>query len=271
MRKQRLNELNSVEYRLVAWIRKYHNDETTRQAKALPLLRDMVTLLIFVRDNKVVGTKSTGNMPLKAVREVTARFVNPPELDIHVGDEIFRLRSEAQVWQLYFLHILAEVGGLLQTAPGRRWRLTPAGDRFLRTEPLLQVAFLFSVWWFDVNWLVAFPFPGMEEYLPPYFEQTTLNHLRSLPINSRISFKKFANKLIKETELTWGNRDNDYDTMFLYGLIKDVVIDILESFGAIEYEEKKESSDLTTIGRFVAFKITPFGKTLLDSIAIWSE
>ena len=41
----------------------------------------MVTLLIYLRDNRVIGTQSTGNFPLKAIREVTAGFVDPPVLD----------------------------------------------------------------------------------------------------------------------------------------------------------------------------------------------
>lgn len=65
--------------RLIAWMRQIKSDQVAR-AEALPLRRDMVTLLTCVRDNRVVGTQSTGNPPLKAVREVTARFVHPPQL-----------------------------------------------------------------------------------------------------------------------------------------------------------------------------------------------
>ena len=100
--------------RFKRWLMRYSTPEIARRAEELPLRRDMVTLLQYVQENKVVGTRSTGNMPLKAVREVTARFVNPPELDQHIGDRVYRLRSEAEVRPLYFLHILAEVGGFLQ-------------------------------------------------------------------------------------------------------------------------------------------------------------
>ena len=68
----------SIEQNFVAWMQQYHNAKTIAQADALPLRRDMVTLLGYVRDHKVVGTQSTGNMPRKAVREVTARFAEPP-------------------------------------------------------------------------------------------------------------------------------------------------------------------------------------------------
>ena len=52
--------------------------EQVAQVQALPVRRDMVTLLSYLRDNRIIGTQSTGNLPLKAVREVTAQFVNPP-------------------------------------------------------------------------------------------------------------------------------------------------------------------------------------------------
>ncbi len=47
----------SARQRFRIWQRRYHNAEMVRQAEVLPLHRDMVTLLTFVRDNKVAGTQ----------------------------------------------------------------------------------------------------------------------------------------------------------------------------------------------------------------------
>jgi len=104
-------------------------------------------------------------MPLKAIREVTACFVDPPVLETTIGSRTNKIRSEDDVWELRFLHILAEVGGLLTTGQARRWRLAPAGHTFLDTPSLFQVSFLLSVWWHRVNWLVPYPFTGMGEAL----------------------------------------------------------------------------------------------------------
>lgn len=174
------NEIESAERLFDVWLQQYHNSKMIREAEALPLRRDMVTLLTHVRDNRIVGTQSTGNMPLKAVREVTARFVKPPQLDHTIGDHTYKLRSETDVWPLYFLHILAEVGGLLVIAPARRWWLTSGAESFLALDPLLQVSFLLTVWWHQVNWLVAYPFEGMGEELPSSFNVVTLAQLRAL-------------------------------------------------------------------------------------------
>jgi hypothetical protein len=265
-------EDRSAEQRLSVWLEQYHNDaEVVCQAEVLPLRRDMMTLLTFVRDNKVVGTQSTGNMPLKAVREVTARFVEPPKLETTIGDHTYRLRSEADLWPLYFLHILAEVGGLLAIAPARRWRLTAEGEGFLAVDPLLQVSFLLTVWWYAVNWLVAYPFEGMGDALPPFFNMVTLARLRSLPIRTRISFEEFADELIEETGLTWTAPDSSAATMLLRGSIARMVIYILAVFGAVECEYREEPLGKGTTSRLVAFEIALLGKALLDAVAIASD
>jgi hypothetical protein len=270
MRRRVPNKVESAERRLDAWLRQYHNAEMVRQAEVLSLRRDMVTLLTFVRDNKVIGTQSTGNMPLKAVREVTARFVKPPELETTIGERTFRLRSEADLWPLYFLHILAEVGGLLAIAPARRWRLTPIGKEFLGADTLLQVSFLLTVWWYEVNWLVAYPFEGMGDALPPSFNLVTLARLRSLPIGTRISFEEFADGLIQKTGLTWTAPDSSVATRLLRASIERMIIYVLAAFGAVECGHREEPLGKGTISRLVAFEITRFGKALLDAIAIAS-
>ena len=251
--------------------KRYHNPDMVGQAQELPVRRDMVTLLTFVRDNKVVGTQSTGNMPLKAVRQVTARFVNPPQLDTTIGDRTYRLRSEEDVRPLHFLHILAEVGDLLAIAPARRWRLTPKGERFLDMDPLVQLTTLLAVWWHRVNWLVVYPFEGMGEALPPYFEQDTLALLRALPVGTRIPFEEFADRLIGRTRLTWASPESSYATTSLRGSIEQMVICILADFGAVEREHRAEPLGTGSIRKLAAFEITPFGVALLHAVAMASE
>jgi hypothetical protein len=268
MRRRTRNRVGSAERRVRAWLEQYHNAEMVRQAEALPLRRDMVTLLTFVRDNKVVGTQSTGNMPLKAVREVTARFVEPPELETTIGDHTYRLRSEADLWPLYFLHILAEVGGLLAIARARRWRLTPQGEEFLGRDSLLQVSFLLTIWWYQVNWLIAYPFAGMGEALPSFFNQTTLARLRSLPVGTSLAFEEFADGLIEKTGLTWTAQDSSFATMLLHGSIERMVIDVLADFGAVKCEDQEKALGQGTISELATFEITPFGQALLDAVAI---
>jgi hypothetical protein len=238
-----------------------------RQVEELPLRRDMVTLLLFVRDNKIIGTRDSGNMPLKAVREVTARFVDPPPLEPTIGSQTFRLRTEAEVWPLYFLHLLADGGGLITAAPARLWRLTAQGQRFLDADPMWQVPFLLAVWWRKVNWLVAYPYTGMGNALPPAFPQATLAILRSLPIGTDVSFDEFADRLIGDTGLTWKAQESRSAAVALHSSIRRMVINLLVDFGALECRFRDEPVGKGTIARLVAFKITPWGATLLDAVA----
>jgi hypothetical protein len=251
--------------RLNTWIQQVKDDQGAR-AEALPLRRDMVALLTYLHDNRVTGTQSTGNLPLKAVREVTARFVHPPQLENTIGDHTFRVRSEDDVWPLYFLHTLAYVGGLLEGGPSRRWRLTPDGEKFLAAIPPIQVWILFTTWWEQVNWLIAFPFAGMGESLPPRFTKITLAHLLPLPANTRIPFEPFADKLIQETRLKWAAPDMTHARMLLHGAIQRMVIGILANFEVVETEYQDKPLGRGTVHELVAFQITPFGKGLLESL-----
>jgi len=80
MPRGRFDEMAAVARQFMAQMQPRDRDEVDRQAEALPLRRDMVTLLAYVRDNRVIGTQSTGNLPLKAVREVTARCQERAEM-----------------------------------------------------------------------------------------------------------------------------------------------------------------------------------------------
>jgi hypothetical protein len=227
----------------------------------------MVTLLEYVRDHKMVGTQSTGNMPLKHIRALTAQFVDPPELDTAIGEHIYKLRTEYDVWPLYFLHALAEVSELMSTAPGRLWRLGAEAPRFLERDPVFQLAFLLFHWWVNADWLIAYSFQGMGERLPKGFERITLTRLRHLRVESEIPFNKFADDLIKETGLTWTAETSPYKKMLLRGSIEKMVVNILRDFGAVECTYRpnpllKEEQDI------VSFKITPLGKALLEALTI---
>jgi hypothetical protein len=267
MKKQARRDKASTGQRLQRWLRRHHMPERIAEAQAVPLHRDMITLLEYVRDNKVVGTQSTGNMPLKAIREVTVRFVDPPVLDVTIGAYTRRLRTEYDIWPLYFLHILAEVGGLVWIAPGRKWRLMPDTPRFFEMDPLFQLAFLLYVWWFQVNWLVAYPVGGLGEDLPGSIEQVTLARLRAIRPRTEVPFAEFADGLVKQAGLTWTAPDMSHATMLLRGAIRRMVIRVLEDFGAVSctYRDNPLVSRLKDL---VAFEITPLGAALLDSLVI---
>jgi len=266
MQRRKPLTIKSVQEQLGPWLDK-NSATSARQAEMAPVRRDMVTLLSFVRDNRVIGTQSTGNMPLKAIREVTAHFVNPPKLDATIGGRTYSLRSEEHLWPLHLLHILAVVVCLLKAAPARRWQLTAQGKKFLDAQPMVQAPFLLAVWWRKVNWLVAFPYEGMGEALPYLFSRVTLASLRSLPVETRVPFVRFADKLIGDGALTWTAQDASFATELLRDSVEQMVVDILADYHALKCRYRKEPLGRGTIRRLDAFKITPWGKALLNAIA----
>lgn len=157
------------------------SEEDRRVAEELPLRRDMISLLVYFRDNKVTGTPSTGNLPLKAVREVCASFVNPPPLETSIGETIYPVRSEIEVGPLFFLHILVSVGGMATGGMGKPWKLTPLGEHFLTEAAPKQVWYLLAVWWTQVNWAVSFSYGIPGGQMPPGFNSIVLKHLLALP------------------------------------------------------------------------------------------
>lgn len=109
------------------WINNLSHTEQ-ELAENLPLRCDLVTLLTYLRDHRIIGTQATGNLPLKAIREVTAHFVHPPALDSTTGEHTYHLKSEDDVWPLLFVHLLANYGSLLEGGQAWRWRLTQEGN-----------------------------------------------------------------------------------------------------------------------------------------------
>jgi len=256
---------DNFDRRLAMWVRRLRGDQFAL-AEALPLRRDITTLLTYVRDNRAKGTQSTGNLKLKDVRAVTARFVDPPVLDHTIGDRVYKLRTEYDVWPLYFLHVLAEVGGLLEGGPSRLWRLTSIGEKFLNAIPPAQVWFMLTIWWRQVNWLIAYPVSGLGESLPPRLGQVTLAHLLSLPANTRITYERFADRLIEESGLTWTAPDISFARSLLHGAVRKIVIDVMADFGILEREYREKPLGKGAIQELVAFRVTPFGKGLLGAL-----
>ncbi len=250
---------------LIQWLHKADHFYR-KQCQALPLRRDTVTLVTYVRDNKVIGTQSTGNLPLKVIREVTAQFVVPPELETTIGDRTYRVRSEDEVWPLYFVHVLANAAGLLTLGPGRRWQVTPLAAKFLASAPAFQVWLLFATWWEAVDWIIAYPFSGMGAGLPHQFKAIALRHLLDLPVGVSIPFEPFADKLIQATGLRWTSEDTSFHQNALRGAVHNILVRILTHFGVLEPEYMDKPLGTGTISELVAFQVTPLGHDLLLSL-----
>ena len=240
-----------------------HNEA---HAETLALRRDAVSLITYVRDNKVTGTSSTGNLTLKAVAEIAARFVNPPRLETKIGDHVFRFRSEDDVWPIYFVHVLAAIADLIRGGQGRRWRLTQAGEDFLAAPALVQAWILFAAWWTRANWLIAFPLEAMTEEVMIGFEDNVRKLLLRCPPDTAVEFESFADSLIQTAGWTWPIEDQGHARRMLHSAVKRMVVGPLVDFGAVSARYETDSAGAWPVDELVALHLTPFGRALLKTL-----
>jgi hypothetical protein len=258
--------IDTHDYRYEAWLPQFHQPHIADTAEGLAMRRDVVTLLRFTQDNKVVGTQATGNMPLKMIRQVTPSFVDPPVLDPQHGDLVFKLRTEYEVWPLYFRHILAQVGGLLETPAGARWCVTPKGEAWLAADSATQVLHLLHTWWYRTNWLITWPVTGLGRYLPQDFEKVALARLLAIPIERRIDFATFADTLVQRTGLSWSSTDVTYHDEFLQSAIRKMVAQPGADLGVLALLTQ-DAGPAPLLPKLLAFRVTPFGRVLLTALS----
>jgi hypothetical protein len=255
--------------RLSLWLDEYGRPELRRKAEELPLRHNVVAMMTYVQEHEVVGIRKSGNIPRKHIRGMVAQFIDPPVLDEVIGDRVYELRTEYDIWPLRLLHALVEVGDLVLTGERQRWAVTPTGERFLETDPLLQTVGLLQTWWHRINWLYAYPFAGLGEALPYGFESRVLARLRFLPVNRRVDHDDFADRLVARTGLTWVNKAPLDSQNLLRGAVRHMVTHILRDFWVIEPEyDYNEKIGTMTLQKLSAFRLTEFGRALLEGVAL---
>jgi len=253
---------NKVEKNIVNWAAGLDKKQLAL-VESSALRRDMATFLSYLNKNRVVGTQATGNLPLKAVREICAQFVNPPALEEKIGDKVYKIRSEDDVYLLYYLHTLANIGGFVMGGQARVWKLTTEGYEFLNAPASLQLSFMLALWWYQTDWRIAFPVSGLDGGLPKGFDSISLKRLLELPVGKSISYEPFADQLIKETCFTWASLDQDASKSIRRSAIARLVIYPLANFGILEYEYKEKLSDGYKSKYLAKIRLTSFGKGLL--------
>lgn len=256
-----------------AWANMLPENER-RITEELPLRRDMVTLLHYLRNNKVKGSKNTGNFPLKVVREICAQFVDPPQLEPKEGDIPFHMRSESDVQPLVFRHMLAATGGLISGGEGRLWKLTPLGERFLAADPAAQVFFLAAVWWTRTNWAIAAPSSFEFGYFPLGFSKLVLEELLQMPAAQPLPFKPFAGRLLEFIYGLSAASAGDEADLFDYAArlpIQFAVIEPLVHLGILHTDNDWTFQLPFRIVDIETFQVTPFGRGLLQAIQVLIE
>jgi len=245
---------------------KLRRNEWETAARALPLRKDVVALLTYLKENKVTGTQATGNLPRKAIAAIAARFVEPPPLAEKVGDVAFSFRSEEDVWPVYFSHMLVHGAALVAGGPGKIWKVTHAGADFLSLPAVAQAWDLFITWWFRINWPVALPISGFGDLSQEQLRTATAEAFKALTVEQLVEFGPFAERLAEAAGVALPGYAPETSQMIIHSAVDQIVIDPLENFGVLAVERKAESRLNVGIQRAVSFRVTEFGKMLLDAV-----
>jgi len=248
-----------------AWLQAL-SEEQNKPADDLPLRRDVVTLLTYLRDHKVTGTQSTGNFPLKDVYAVCAQFVHPPKMEEIIWKTTYRVRSEDEVWPLKFTHILASISGLITGGLGRRWKLTRLGEDYLSAGPASQAWQLAAAWWIRGNWATATSHSFAYGYVPRRFTQTALQLLLDLPTGEPTAFDAFADRLIAESGLVYPVSDQEYARRSLHATIHQILVDPLTDLGLLNTEYRASEILGADFPEPASLLVSPMGRTFLAEI-----
>jgi hypothetical protein len=243
------------------------NAEQFTLAEILPAREDMVVLLEYLRDYKVTGTQA-GNLPLKAAKEMSARFVQPPVWEEQITEDmVYRVRSSADIWTIDFLLLLARIGGLVAGGFASRFRLTSDGEAFLELAPVLQIWYMFATWWLEANWLYVIP--TIEEFgegLPAGFQEMVAAHLIALPVGKRFPYELFAEQLITAAHFPWLGADPDRFRTYLHHLFEDMIVIPLTDLGVITPGYENVNRGFYLSSQLVSITLTEFGANLFQSL-----
>ncbi len=256
-------EQQATQEALIAWVQNL-TPEQNQVFESLPLRRDILTFLDYLSHNRVVGTQSTGNLPLKAVREIYAKFVNPPGLEETVGGHVYKVRSEDDVWPLMFVHHLAFFSGMVTGGQARIWKVTAEGQIFPQLPAPVQIFLMFVHWWALIDWTIAFPVSGLADGLPGSFKPVAFVCLQELPVGENAPFEPFADRVIAQSGLTWPSINQANAHSIMQAVVKRTVVDIMETFGVLKCEHAIDNSKGYKLKKLAHIRLTPIGKGLLD-------
>jgi hypothetical protein len=240
--------------------------EHESRAHSLALRRDVETLLAYLRDHRVTGTQTTGNLPLKAVAEISARFVEPPALEQRIGRCVHRFRSEKEVWPLYFVHVLAWGAELLSGGPGRRWRLTGGAVPYLSLPSFAQVAALLTAWWHRVDWLIAAPRYVFGGEASPGFRRMVLSLLRALPVGRRVQYAGFMDRLVAQSDRRRQQPRAEEILDSIRAAAKGMVVQPLAALGVLSTEAVEVPDSFGGHPELFSVSLTDFGQALLQTL-----
>ncbi len=234
--------------------------------KDLPLIKDVNTLLIYLRDNKVTGTSSMGNLSQKAVREFSALMTNPPTLKIEIGPYTQELKNEGDIWPVYFVHLMVYWAELIEGGKGKVWQLTAKGKTFLEASPAEQLHILFCGWWVRGDWLQTKFRYSRIAYLPPMFPKTVHYLLTSTLSSKSVRSSDFCDQVMKVFGYRKKLMNDNYEFQRICDEIEEIIISPLEALGFIVGNHTERAWYGEIYKELIDFQLSDFGREALRTM-----
>ncbi len=236
--------------------------EDKAAAQQVPMRCDMITMLNYLLENKVKGTDAKGNFPLKHVRGIVAGFVNPPKLDLVLGDRVYELRTEDEVRDLARLHALASVAGLIMGGENMVWTVTEQGKRFLTLAPEEQVWYLLMTWFKSFNWHYEYGYSNAA-FDSAIFAQAAVVFFKSCEVDQTISMEALREGIAAQMAFDFEVADPVSQQHRQDFYIKHVLVMPLSQFGILTQVIEEIVMDTYTHTDLQGVRLTDFGKGLL--------
>ena len=252
-----------------AWLEEFCSQYSTT-AESLALRKDMGIFLKYLQANRVTGTASSGNLPLKAGAAICASLTKPVPFGSIIGEHNFKVQSSSHVWPLFFLHILASSGGLVEGGAGRRWKVTRLGEKFLAVPAGVQVYLLLKIWMTQVNWGIAIDY-APENFPTQQLRPLALQHLLALPLENAVSFELFADQLVAAVGMRWPTGDPVNQRENLQWIIKGTVAKPMAEFGVLELTTRSHPILGENFSQVSTVRLTAFGRAMLAQLNLTNE
>jgi hypothetical protein len=125
---------------------------------------------------------------------------------------------------------------------------------------------LLATWCTQTNWAITSPFDFEDGYMPSGFSQLALKHLLDLLSGEPASFERFADRMIEDSRMVWPIQDQDSARRILRSIVERTVVNPLLDFGILQIDYEPHKILGSEFRELPTFRITPFGKGLLEAI-----
>ncbi|OGL84503.1 hypothetical protein A3B36_02085 [Candidatus Uhrbacteria bacterium RIFCSPLOWO2_01_FULL_55_36] len=117
------------------------------------LYRDILSFLRYVtKRTPYPQLTETGNLNLRSLREVNDTLIRKQPMEDRIGDKVFPVRSEHQLWYLRTIDALLEAAGLTMRTKRRLLPLLPRVLQFDGLDPQAQFLHLWRSFARQMEW-----------------------------------------------------------------------------------------------------------------------